>query len=524
VPRKKLPMRKTTEVLRLAAEGLSQRQIAASTGVGKTTVVQYLARAQRAGISWPLPDGMDAGALDAALFPAVAAEMVNRARPVPDWREINRELKDPRHHVTRRLLWMEWKADHPDGWNYSQFCSHYRRWLGTQDVVMRLSYAGGERMFVDFSGDRVRFLDPETGETHEAEVFVSVLGASGLLYAEATRGQDLDSWLSAHIHAWESYGGVAAVTVPDNLKSAVTKACWYDPEVNPSYLELARHFNTVILPTRTARPRDKAAVEAGVLVVERWVLAPLRHRTFYSLAELNEAIAERVAELNARAFRGEPSSRRELFGELERDHLRPLPAGRFEVPTWRPATVHIDYHVDAGDGHFYSVPHRYVRCKVDVRITSATVEVLKGNTRIASHAREYGRRRYVTDPAHMPASHRAHAEWTPERLVRWAANISPSTAELVEAVLASRPHPEHAYRATLGIIGLARRYGNDRVGAACSRALALGAVSYTSVKSILAENLDRLALPEPAAAPPPPMHDNLRGADYYAIEEAAGCS
>ena len=210
---------------------------------------------------------------------------------------------------------------------------------------------------------------------------------------------------------------------------------------------------------------------------------------------------------------------------MERDRLRPLPAGRFEVPTWRPATVHIDYHVDAGDGHFYSVPHRYVRCKVDVRITSATVEVLKGNTRIASHAREYGRRRYVTDPAHMPASHRAHGRSGPQSASCTGPPTSPpSTAELVEAVLASRPHPEHAYRATLGIIGLARRYGNDRVGAACSRALALGAVSYTSVESILAENLDRLALPEPAAAPPPPMHDNLRGADYYAIEEAAGCS
>jgi len=234
---------------------------------------------------------------------------------------------------------------------------------------------------------------------------------------------------------------------------------------------------------------------------------------------LNEAIAERVAELNARAFRGEPTSRRELFDEIERDHLRALPAGRFELPKWRPATVHIDYHVDAGDGHYYSVPYRYARQKVEVRLTSATVEVFKGTVRIASHAREHGRRRYVTDPAHMPASHRAHLEWSPERLVSWAGNISASTGELVEAILASRPHPEHAYRATLGIIGLARRYGNDRVGAACARALAVGALSYTSVKSILAENLDRLPFPGAAPAPPPPEHDNLRGGDYYAEEE-----
>ena len=517
-------MRKTTEVLRLHAEGLSQRQIAASTGAGKTTVAEYLARAEQAGISWPLPEGMDAEALDAALFPAVASELADRGRPVPDWRDIHRQLKNPRHHVTLRLLWVEWKADHPEGWNYSQFCYHYRTWLGTQDVVMRLSYAGGERMFVDFSGDKARYIDPETGEVVEAEVFVSVLGASGLIYVEATRGQDLDSWLGAHIHAWEAYGGVTAVTVPDNLKSGVTKACWYDPEVNPSYLELARHFNTVVLPTRTAKPRDKAAVEAGVLVVERWVLAPLRNRTFHSLAELNAAIRAKVAELNARAFRGEPTSRAELFDELEREHLRVLPAGRFELPAWRPATVHIDYHVDAGEGHFYSVPFRYVRAKVEVRITSATVEVFKGTTRIASHAREYGRRRYVTDPAHMPASHRVHAEWTPERLISWAGNISASTAALVEEVLASRPHPEHAYRATLGIIGLARKYGNERVGAACARALAVRAISYTSVKSILAENLDRLPLPEDSPAPPPPDHNNLRGADYYAGEEVGGCS
>lgn len=520
MPRKKLPMRKTTEVLRLAAQGMSQRQIAAGAGVGKTTVAEYLARAAKAGISWPLPEGMDPEALDAALFPA---EVAGRCRPVPEWREVHRQLKDRRHHVTLRLLWVEWKADHPDGWNYSQFCHHYRAWLGTRDVVMRLSYAGGERMFVDFSGDKARYVDPATGEVIDAEVFVSVLGASGLIYAEATRGQDLDSWLSAHIHAWSAYGGVAAVTVPDNLKSGVTKACWYDPEVNPSYAELARHFDTVILPTRTAKPRDKAAAESGVLSVERWVLAPLRNRTFHSLAELNAAMAERVAELNARAFRGEATSRAELFEELERPHLRPLPTTPFELATWRPATVHIDYHLDAGDGHFYSVPYRYVRQRVEVRVSAKTVEVFKGTLRIASHAREYTRRRYVTDPAHMPASHRAHAEWTPERLISWAGNISASTASLVEKVLESRPHPEHAYRATLGIIGLARKYGNDRVDAACARALAAGAVSYTSVKSILAENLDRLALPEPVPTPLPPEHDNLRGAEYYAGEEVEGC-
>ena len=508
-------MRRITEVLRLKAAGMSNRDIAASVGTGKTTVYEYLVRAESAGLSWPLPEGLDEAALEAKLFPPPSGELAAR-RPVPEWREVHRELKRGRH-VTLRLLWLEWKEDHPEGWGYSQFCLHYQRWLGGQDVVMRLTYAAGERMFVDFSGDKAGWVDPETGEACSAEVFVAVLGASGLLYAEATRGQDLASWVGAHVHAWAFYGGVAEVTVPDNLKAGVTKACWYDPELNPSYAELARHFGTVVLPTRTAHPKDKAAVEAGVLSVERWVLAPLRNRRFFSLAELNAAIATQVAWLNGRAFRGEVTSRRELFEELEAKALKPLPAESFELAEWKKATVNIDYHVEF-DGRYYSVRYQLVRQPVEVRATASTVEVLKGGRRVASHAREYGRRRYVTVPDHMPASHRAHLEWTPSRLISWAGTISPATATLVEKILASRAHPEHGYRACLGLMGLARRYGNERTGAACERALAVGAISYTSVKSILAEGLDRVPLPTPAQAPPPPEHENLRGADYWAEE------
>ncbi|MGH9280842.1 MAG: IS21 family transposase [Acidimicrobiales bacterium] len=507
-------MRKITEVLRLRAAGMNSRDIAASVGAGKTTVYEYLARAEAAGVGWPLPEGMDEAALDARLFPPPTGELAAR-RPVPQWREVHRELK--RKHVTLRLLWLEWRADNPEGWGYTQFCAHYQGWLGVQDVVMRLSWAAGERMFVDFSGDKAAFVDPDSGEVVPAEVFVAVLGASGLLYAEATRGQDLGSWVNAHVHAWEAYGGVAEVTVPDNLRAGVTKACWYDPELNPSYAELARHFGTVVLPTRTAHPRDKAAVEAGVLSVERWVLAPLRHRRFFSLAELNTAIATQVAWVNGRAFRGQATSRRELFDELEAKALKPLPAQRYELACWRKVTVNIDYHVEF-DHRFYSVPYQLVRQRLELRATATTVEVLKGGRRVASHAREHGRRRFVTDPAHMPASHRAHLEWTPSRLIDWARTVSPATASLVERILASRAHPEHAYRTCLGLMSLAKRYGNDRTGAACERALAAGAVSYTSVKSILAEGLDRLPLPSPSPAPPPPDHDNLRGPDYWAEE------
>ncbi len=508
-------MRKIREALRLKAAGLGNREIAASTGAGKTTVYEMLARAEGAGLDWPLPEDLDDDALEAMLYPP-AVELA-MSRPLPEWRDIHRELKRARH-VTLRLLWLEWKEKTPEGHGYSQFCWHYRRWLDGQDVVMRLSYKAGERTFVDFSGDKMEIVDPASGEVSTAEIFVSVLGCSGLLYVEATKGQDLLSWLSAHEHMYAFYGGVSEITVPDNLKAGVTKACFYDPELNPSYAELAEHFGTVVLPTRVRRPRDKAAVEAGVLVAERWVLAPLRNRRFFSLAELNEAIRQRLELVNNRAFRGEPTSRRELFEELERPSLRSLPSRPYEFATWRKVTVNIDYHVEGPDRRYYSVPYKLVRQRLDLRATAGTIEILQGGKRVASHAREYGRRRYVTDPEHMPASHRAHAEWTPSRLIAWAATISKDTAQLAEKMLESRPHPEHAYRACLGLMNLARRYGNERVGAACTRALACGAISYSSVKSILAEGLDQAPLRQPEQLPAPPEHENLRGPGYFAEE------
>jgi transposase len=507
-------MRKISEILRLRAQGMSVADIAASTGAGRTTVYEYVARAESAGIGWPLPDGVDEETVEQRLFPPPSAELAAR-RPVPEWRQVHRELKKKKH-VTLRLVWLEWREGNPDGWGYSQFCWHYQQWLAGQDVVMRLSYPAGERMFVDFSGDLAEWVDAESGEVRKAEVFVAVLGASGMCYAEATRGQDLGSWVAAHMNAWAAYGGVTTLTVPDNLKAGVTRACYYDPEVNPSYAELAAHYQTVILPTRAAHPRDKAAVEAGVLSVERWVLAPLRNRRFFSLSELNAAIVERVAWLNSRPFRGEPASRADLFAEFEASALKALPAGRYELAAWKKVTANIDYHVEF-DRRYYSVPYRLVRQKLELRATRSTVEVYQAGKRVASHAREHGRRRYITDAEHMPAAHRAHAEWTPSRLVKWAGTVSPATAALVEKILATKPHPEHAYRACLGIMNLAKRYGPDRVAAASERALTTGAISYSSVKSILAEGLDRLPLNCQQTLPVGPTdHENLRGADYWA--------
>jgi transposase len=445
---------------------------------------EYLRRADAAGLGWPLPEGLSEEELEARLFPPPVL-VPGEARPVPDWREVHRELKS-RKGVTRRLLWLEWREAHPDGWGYSQYCWHYEQWLGVQDVVMRLSYPAGERMFVDFSGDRASWFDPATGDEQLAEVFVAVLGCSGKLFVAATPSQDLSSWVEGHIGAWAAFGGVAELTVPDNLRAGVSKACFYDPVVNPTYAELAAHYDTVVLPTRVARPRDKAAVEAGVQVAQRWVLAPIRHRRFHSLAELNEAITAEVAKVNARPFRGQPTSRDELFAELEAPALRPLPAGRYELAVWKKATVSIDYHVEF-DRRFYSVPFRLVRQKVDIRASRATVEVYQAGRRVAAHAREWGQRRYVTDAEHMPPSHRAHAEWTPSRLISWAATAGPAAATLPGRLLAAQGHPEHAYRSVLGLMSPARRYGPDRLDAACARAVGCGAISYSSVKVNLSD-------------------------------------
>lgn len=507
-------MRRITEVLRLAAQGLSYRQIGQSVGISASTVQGYVARAKRAGVSWPLPEEVDADALEARLFKRGEDDCRPGRRPEPDWREVHRERTRGKH-VTLQLLHLEYKQAHPDGWGYTQFCAHYHRWLERQDLVMRFEYPAGERMFVDFCGDTLPITDPETGEVWQAQVFVSALGCSGYMFVEATGSQDLASWLSAHVHALELYGAAPKVVVPDNLKSGVTKACWYDPDLNPSYLEWAQFFNVSILPCRPYHPRDKAAVEAAVQVAERWVLAPLRKRKFFSLGEANAAIAEQVRIVNNRRFRGQDLSRRVLFEQVERPALTALPTGRYEFATWKPAKVNIDYHVEL-DNHYYSVPHQLVHEAVEIRATARVVEIFGKGRRVASHVREYGRKRFITKPEHMPASHRAHLEWTPSKLVAWGASVGPPVAELITTILTTRPHPEHGYRACLGLKRLAKQYGPERLSAACQRALAIRGASYTSVHSILNKGLDQV--PTVADSPPnvvPLVHPNLRGTAYY---------
>jgi transposase len=505
-------MRKVREILRLArGEGLPLRQVSAATGVPFTTAADHLRRADRAGLKWPLPDDLDDTALEALLFPKGPAPEPNR--PLPDWEHVHRELKRP--GVTLTLLWLEYREDHPDGYSYSQFCLRYRAFQTHLDLPMRQEHRAGEKLFVDFPGQRLPICDRRSGEVvTEAELFVAVLGASNLLYAEAVASQGLEHWVAAHVHAFEAFGCVPRVVVCDNLASGVTRAHRYEPDVNATYEEMAAHYGVAVIPTRVGKPRDKAKVEAGVLVAERWILARLRDRRFASLAEANAAIAECVAVINDRPFRKMAGSRRSWFEELERPAMRPLPPTRYEFARWRVGLkVNIDYHVES-NRHYYSVPYQLVGSRVDVRATASTVEVFCASRRVASHRRDDTPGRHSTDPAHMPESHRRHAEWSPSRIVAWAERTGPATAALAESILASRPHPEQGYRSCLGIIRLGDRYGPERVEAACERALAARALSYRSVESILRHGLDS----QPLRATPArthPGHQNLRGASYY---------
>lgn len=507
-------MRKIREVLRLAwGQGLSLREIAQSLGIGHTTVGDVLRRARETGLSWPLPETLDDAELERRLYPGNQGRP--RRRPEPDWNGVDAELR--RHKgVTLELLWIEYKREHPDGYQYSQFCAHFARWRQKLDVVLRQNHRAGEKMFVDYAGLKVPIFDRQSGAVQfEASLFVAVLGASHYLFCEAHRAEDLPHWLQGHVHAFEDFGGVPTIVVPDNPKTGVRKPCFYEPDLNPSYADLAAHYGVAIIPARPRRPRDKAPVEVGVQVAERWILAVLRHRRFYSLAELNEAIGEQVRRIQDRPFRKREGSRRWLFETLERPALRPLPPTPYVFAAWKQPKVNIDYHVEL-DANYYSVPYTLVGQRLDARLTATTVEIFHKARRVASHARVYGKGHYVTDPSHRPHSHRAHVEWTPSRMVRWAATIGPNTAQLVETILVERPHPEHGYRSCLGIMRLSKAYPPERMEAAAARALAFHLHTYRSLKSILERGLDRVADPSgDTVSQALPQHSNLRGAAYY---------
>ncbi len=509
---RRLPMRKIAEALRLKAAGLSTRKIAASLSIGQSTVSEYLKRADRAGLSWPLPADLNEADLDVLLFQAHGAE-IRRGLAQPDWREIHSELKRSKS-VTLSLLWEEYRADHPtDGYGYSRFCELFRRWEGRLTPTMRQHHFAGERAFVDYTGDTVPVIDPITGEVREAEVFVGVLGASSYTFAEATWTQGLPDWTASHVRMLEFFGGVPGQLVPDNLKSGVTRADRYEPTLNRSYADLAAHYDTAIIPARAGMPKDKAKVEAGVQIVQRWVVARLRKRRFHSLAELNVAIREELTRLNTKVTRHLGASRQDLFDRLEKPALKPLPATPYEYAEWRERRAGIDYHVEI-DKHYYSVPYQLLKQPLWARITARTIEIFHQNQRVASHVRTSGDRGHTTVAEHMPAAHREYAGLTPVELKRMAERIGPNTTALVNLILEARTHPLQGFRACLGIVRLAKQHGRDDLEAACLRAIEIGAFSYSSVNSILKNNLHRHRPQKPAEGPAI-THENIRGPGYF---------
>jgi len=505
-------MRKLREVLRLHFDaGLSERKIATSCSVSRSTVASYLARASELGLGWPLPEDMSDVKLERAFFPTTE-RYGSENRPLPDWATIHNELKRP--GVTLQLLWEEYIETFPEGYHYSWFCTLYRRWRGELPPTMRQTHVAGDKMFVDYAGQTMEVIDSLTGEVREAQIFVAVLGASNYCYAEATWSQSLHDWIGSHVRAFNYFNGVSRCVVPDNLRTGVTRACFYEPDINPTYLEMARHYNTVILPTRIARPRDKAKAEKAVQDVERRILAALRNRRFFSLAALNKAIAELLEEHNTKPFQQLEGTRRSAFETIDKPALQPLPTQPYQYAEWKRARAGIDYHVLV-DYHFYSVPFIYRKRLLDVRITGHTIEIFLSGERLVSHQRSFVRGGYTTIPEHMPRSHQRYAEWTPQRLIRWGRTIGEATATMVEGILESRPHPEHGFRSCLGIMRLAKENGNDRCEAACRRALQIGSLRYRSVESILKNGLDQLALPLEEDQVEPVEHDNIRGASYY---------
>ena len=380
-----------------------------------------------AGLGWPLPVGLSDVELERRLFPAPPA-LPRVARMVPDWSVLHQELRRP--GVTLMLLWEEYRAAHPEGFGYSWFCEHYRAWAGKLDVVMRQTHRAGEKLFVDYTGQTVEVIEPTTWEVRAAQIFVAVLGASNYTYAEASWTQSLPDWIGAHVRAFQFLGGVPELVVPNNLVSGVHRAHRYEPDINPTYQELASHYGVAVVPDRVRRPRDKAKVEAGVQVVERLILAALRNRRFFSLSELNAAIATLLEQLNRCPFKKLPGSRREAFEHLDQPALQALPATPYVFATWKRVRVHIDYHVEV-DGHYYSVPYALVKQSLEARLTATTVECFHKGQRVASHVRSHLKGRHTTVPEHMPKAHREYAEWSPQRLVRWAEQTGPATAALI---------------------------------------------------------------------------------------------
>jgi transposase len=502
-------MRKLKELARLRYEaGRTLDEIAASAGVARSTVQTALARMIRVGVSWPWPVDLAEEALHAQLYPNKPGRRPMAAMALPDCSAIRQQLS--RKGVTRRLLWREYRDQHPDGLEYSQFCEVYRCWRKTQDAVMRFSHEPGDKLFVDYAGMTLPLIDRHTGELRPVQIFVATLGHSSYTFAEATMSQSAPDWLASHVRGFAFFGGLPQAIVPDNLKSGVLRAHRYEPDINPAYQDLASHYGVAILPARAATPRDKASVESAVQVVERWILAPLRDVEFFSLAQINTAIGPLLAGLNEAAFQKREDSRRIVFETIERAALRPLPARAYEYAIWKKSKVHVDYHVEI-DKRYYSVPHGLIGRTVDVRLTDRTVEIFDQSQRVAAHPKGTLKGQFSTDPSHRPEGHQAVVELNHGRVLQRAEAIGPATAAVIRAQADRRKHRDETLRSSLGILRLAKDFSGDALEAACQRALTLKSLSYRAIATLI-----KAAPAQPLLPLPKIDHANVRGPDYYA--------
>ena len=501
-------MRKIREVLRLRLEaGLSIRQISASTKTSVGSIQKLLARAQTLEVTWPLPEDLDDGRLAAMLYPGADPTSSSRYQ-VPDWLTVHQSLKHK--GVTKQLLWEEYTAQYPNRcYSYSQYCDRFRHWQKQQRRSMRQIHKAGEKCFIDYCGPTVPIINPQTGEIRTAQVFVAVLGASNYTYAEATWSQVLQDWLMSHVRTFEFFGGVPEMIIPDNLRSGVSKACRYDPDLNPSYQQLAAHYQVAVLPARPYKPKDKAKAEVGVQIVERWILARLRHHTFFTLADLNQCIRVLLDDLNSRPFRALPGNRQEAFKALDQPALRALPKHPYEYVEIRRCRVNIDYHIEF-QRHYYSVPHQYVGEQVDLHASERLVQIYFRQQLIASHPRshQYG---ITTEPGHMPTRHQKQQQWSPGRLKSWARDIGPDTLVWVSGRMDEREHPEQAYRVCLGLLNLSKAYPSERLNASCRIANREGLDRLKHIKAILRSNRDKLPEQLPLHTELPQHHENIRG-------------
>jgi transposase len=513
MPTAPISMRKLKEILRLKYGcGLSHRQIASSLSISPSSVSTYTNRAAQLGIaSWPLSPEWDELRLKQAFF---STKVKQKKYSLPEWPLVYQELKHKT--MTLQLLWEEYTERHPDAhYSYNHFCRQYKAWLKCQKLSMRQQHKAGEKLFVDYCGPTLKVVDPTTGECRQAQVFVAVMGASNYTYAEATWSQGLEDWVMSHARCFAFLGGIPELVIPDNLKSGVTRACRYDPDLNPTYQQLAVHYDTVVVPGRPYKPQDKAKAEVGVQIVERWIMAKLRHETFFSLRQLNQQIAELLTGLNQREMKKQPGSRLSQFQLLDKPALKPLPSIPYSYTRVKPVKAHLDYHVEV-DKHYYSVPHALVKRKLEAHISGQLVTIYHQGQIVATHPRSHRIGSHTTDETHMPKAHQKHQQWTPQRFEKWAQEIGDSTAQLVRQYLQQKKHPEQSYRLCLGLLNLAKKYTSKRLEAACTRGLATGVIRLKALKSMLEKGLEQQPLPQTQ----PDLlsdieHDNIRGNHYY---------